>query len=84
LWQALFEERLVGKTLILSSYRQNQMLDYCAKGLIHEHHSLKIDDDLERCVERYPSRPSREEFGAGEFIGENDGTDERSDDDDAF
>ena len=27
LWQALFEERLVGKTLILSTLRQKQMLD---------------------------------------------------------
>ena len=63
LWQALFEEKPVGKTLILTSNRQNQMVDYCAKALIYEQSRLKIDDDLDACIERYPARPSREEFG---------------------
>lgn len=63
LWQALFEERLVGKTLILSSLRQKQMLDYCAKGLIYERANLSIDHDLEQCIERFPARPVREELG---------------------
>lgn len=63
LWQALFEERLVGKTLILSSVRQKQMLDYCAKGLIYEHANLAIGHDLEQCIERFPARPAREELG---------------------
>jgi capsular polysaccharide transport system ATP-binding protein len=69
LWQALFEEKLVGKTLILTSYRQNQMVDYCARALIYEQSGLTIDDDLEACIERYPARPSREEFGGGAFFG---------------
>jgi capsular polysaccharide transport system ATP-binding protein len=69
LWQALFEEKLVGKTLILTSYRQNQMVDYCAKALIYKQSRLAIDDDLEACIERYPARPSREEFGAGALFG---------------
>jgi capsular polysaccharide transport system ATP-binding protein len=63
LWQALFEERLVGKTLILSSPRQKQLLDYCAKGLIHERAGLKIEHDLEQCIERFPAQPTREELG---------------------
>jgi capsular polysaccharide transport system ATP-binding protein len=63
LWQALFEEKLVGKTLILASYRQNQMLDYCAKALVYGGCGFDIDDDLAGCIERYPARPSREEFG---------------------
>lgn len=65
LWQALFEERLVGKTLILSSYRPKQLLDYCAKGLVYEGGQLFIDHDLESCIERYPARPAREEIGLG-------------------
>lgn len=65
LWQALFEERLVGKTLILSSYRPKQLLDYCAKGLVYEGGSLIIEDDLEECIERFPARPAREEIGIG-------------------
>ena len=64
LWQAMFEERLVGKTLILSTSRQKQMLDYCAKGLIYEGRSLSIDHDLEDCIERYPARQAREELGS--------------------
>jgi len=61
LWQALFEERLVGKTLILSSYRQKQLLDYCAKALVYEGHRFSVNDDLEACIERFPLRPSRED-----------------------
>jgi capsular polysaccharide transport system ATP-binding protein len=73
LWQALFEERLVGKTLILTSYRQNQLLDYCAKALVHRQGGLGIDDDLEACIERYPARPSREDFGGGGLLGADNG-----------
>ena len=63
LWQALFEERLVGKTLILSSPRPKQLLDYCAKGLVHERANLRIEHDLEQCIENYPSQPTREDLG---------------------
>ena len=62
LWQALFEERIAGKTLILASYRKHQLEDYCAQGLIYEHHLFRVDDDLAACVERYPTRPLREEI----------------------
>jgi len=66
LWLALFEERLIGRTLILSSYRQNQMADYCLKGLIYERHALRIDDDLDQCLSRFPPRRSRSESGTGD------------------
>ncbi len=69
LWQALFEERLVGKTLILSSIRQKQMLDYCAKGLIYGRATLSIEHDLEQCIERFPARPAREELGVTSDVG---------------
>lgn len=65
LWQALFEDRLVGKTLILSSSRPKQLLDYCAKALVHESGRLTIEDDLEACIERFPARPAREDMGLG-------------------
>ncbi|MBO1114751.1 ATPase [Bordetella petrii] len=68
LWQALFEERLVGRTLILSSYRHNQMADYCFKGLIYERSVLNIEDDLDQCIRRFPPRRSRSETGAGEDV----------------
>jgi capsular polysaccharide transport system ATP-binding protein len=61
LWQALFEERLVGKTLILASYRQKQLLDYCAKALVYDEGRFAVNDDLEACIERFPLRPSRED-----------------------
>lgn len=64
LWQALFEERVVGKTLILSSVRPKQLLDFCAKALVHDNVGLSIDDDLEQCIERYPPRPAREDIGS--------------------
>jgi capsular polysaccharide transport system ATP-binding protein len=61
LWQSLFEERLVGRSLIFSSQRPEQLLDYCTKGLIYEDGHLWIDDDLEQCIQRYPLRQSRTE-----------------------
>lgn len=67
LWLALFEERLVGRTLIFSSYRQNQMADYCFKGLVYERSTLRIEDDLDQCIREFPPRRSRSESGsAGE------------------
>lgn len=69
LWLALFEERLVGRTLILSSYRQNQLADYCFKGLIYERSVLSIEDDLDQCIRKFPPRRSRSESGsAGDFV----------------
>lgn len=59
LWLALFEERLVGRTLLLSTYRHQQMMDYCTKGLVYEQHSLRIDDDLDGCLRKYHVRRSR-------------------------
>jgi len=67
LWLALFEERLVGRTLVFSSYRQNQLADYCLKGLVYERSALRIEDDLDRCIGKFPPRRSRDEpGGAGE------------------
>ncbi|MBV9529053.1 hypothetical protein [Sphingomonas sp.] len=63
LWQALFEQRLVGKTLILSAARPKQMLDYCAKALVFDDGQLEIETDLEQCLERFPIRSAREAVG---------------------
>jgi capsular polysaccharide transport system ATP-binding protein len=63
LWRSLFEERLVGRGLIFSTFREEQMLDYCTKGLIYEDGRFWIGDDLEQCIRRYPLRPSRAESG---------------------
>jgi capsular polysaccharide transport system ATP-binding protein len=69
LWLALFEERLVGRTLIFSSYRQNQLADYCYKGLIYERSALRIEDDLDQCLQKYPPRRSRgDSGGAGDEL----------------
>ncbi|OWT60563.1 P-loop NTPase family protein [Candidimonas nitroreducens] len=79
LWLALFEERLVGRTLIFSTYRRNQMADYCTKALIHERGGFRIEDDLDQHIREFPSRPFRNEsadpepdltgssFGQGQF-----------------
>lgn len=75
LWQALFEERLAGKSLILSSPRPKQLLDYCAKGLVYDGSSLVIEHDLEQCIEQFPARPAREELGAMTNEGAIDGAD---------
>jgi capsular polysaccharide transport system ATP-binding protein len=64
LWQSLFEERLVGRSLILSSARSEQLLDYCTKGLIYEDGRFWIEDDLEQCIQRYPLRQSRADQAA--------------------
>lgn len=75
LWSSLFEQRLVGKTLILSSYRPKQMLDYCAKALVYEAGRLHIEDDLEQCIERFPVRSAHEELGDFTNAGGEDGAD---------
>lgn len=75
LWQALFEERLVGKTLIMASYRPKQMLDYCAKALVYEGGRLEIETDLEECLERFPIRSAREQLGDLTNVGADDGAD---------
>lgn len=61
LWLALFEERLVGRTLIFSTYRRNQMVDYCTKALIHEREGLRIEEELDDHVRRFPTRPFKGE-----------------------
>ena len=67
LWLALFEQRLVGRTLVFSSYRQNQLADYCYRGLVYERSALRIEEDLDRCISQFPPRRSRaESSGAGE------------------
>jgi capsular polysaccharide transport system ATP-binding protein len=63
LWRYMFEERLVGRGLILSSFREEQMVDYCTKGLVYEDGRFWIGDDLEQCIRRYPPRQSRAESG---------------------
>jgi capsular polysaccharide transport system ATP-binding protein len=75
LWQSLFEQRLVGKTLILSTQRPKQMLDYCAKALVYEAGQLEIVDDLEQCLERFPVRTAREVVGDMTNAGADDGAD---------
>ncbi|MFM0327124.1 P-loop NTPase family protein [Caballeronia glebae] len=65
LWLALFEKRLIGRTLILSTSRQKQMAEYCTKGLVYERSSFRIDDGLDECIRRFPARRSRSESGDG-------------------
>lgn len=61
LWLTLFEERLVGRTLLLSTYRHQQLADYCTKGLVYEQYRIRIEDDLAGCLRRFPARRSRSE-----------------------
>jgi capsular polysaccharide transport system ATP-binding protein len=61
LWQSLFEEQLVGRSLIFSCPQVSQLMDFCTKGLIYEDGRLWIEDDLEQCIQRYPLRESRAE-----------------------
>jgi capsular polysaccharide transport system ATP-binding protein len=61
LWQSLFEEQLAGRSLIFSCARENQLMDFCTKGLIYEDGRLWIEDDLEQCIQRYPLQESRAE-----------------------
>jgi capsular polysaccharide transport system ATP-binding protein len=65
LWQALFEDIIVGKTLILATYRREQLTDYCSKGLIYENRGFRIDEDIDSCLDRYPIRQSRAESASG-------------------
>lgn len=75
LWQALFEQRLVGKTLIFSAPRPKQILDYCAKALVFDDGRLEIETDLEECLEKFPVRTARELVGDLTNVGADDGAD---------
>lgn len=59
LWRALFEHRVVGRTLIFSTYRHDQMLDYCSKALVLEQGELRVEDDLELQLKRFPAKHIR-------------------------
>ena len=72
MWQSLFEDRLVGKSLILATPRQKQMLDYCTKALIYEGMDFTIEDDLEASIEQYPAHQAREELGVTASAGSSD------------
>ncbi|WP_095090570.1 ATPase [Mesorhizobium sophorae] len=68
LWRSVFEDRIVGNGLILSTFREDQLIDYCTKALVHEQGKFWIDDDLEACIRRYPPRQSRAEQPSGEGL----------------
>jgi len=59
LWLALFEERLVGRTLLLSTYRQDQVMDYCTRALVLEEGQLRMENDVEACLKQFPLRRFR-------------------------
>ena len=78
LWQAIFEERTAGKTLILSSVRNNQIKDYCNQALVLDYGSLWIEDNLDQCLKKYPLRQVGSELsddaeGGGASVGIGDG-----------
>jgi capsular polysaccharide transport system ATP-binding protein len=66
LWRSLFEGAIVGRSLLLSNSREEQLLDYCTKALVYEQRSFRIDDDLEQCIRQYPPRQSRTEDSDGD------------------
>lgn len=75
LWQALFEERTAGKTLIFSGIREGQISDYCLSALILDNGALWIENDLEQAIRKYPTTRLGDEFASdvGEFQSSLDG-----------
>lgn len=72
LWYALFEQRIVGRTLLLSTYRADQAADFCRSALVLEQGALTVAHDLEGCLKRYPPRqPHRDAGMAGADMMEN-------------
>ena len=74
IWQSLFETMIAGKTLIMSSSRKEQLVDYCTKGLVYENGTFWIEDDIEQCLQRFTLRHSRaaQPDGGGDWLGEDD------------
>jgi capsular polysaccharide transport system ATP-binding protein len=67
LWRQLFEQRIAGRTLIISSLHPANFFAFCDKALIVDGGTLSIVDALDEALDRYPPRaPVRESAGRGE------------------
>lgn len=63
LWRRLFEQRIAGNTLIISSFHISNISAFCEKALIVDNGVFSIVDDLDEAVDRYPPRPPIRESG---------------------
>jgi capsular polysaccharide transport system ATP-binding protein len=63
LWRRLFEQRIAGNTLIISSFHISNISAFCEKALIVDNGVISIVDDLDEAVDRYPPRPPIRESG---------------------
>ena len=61
IWNALFNERLEGRSLILSGHNDRQIRNYCAKALVYDQGTLRVDDNLDSCLKHYPLKPFQTE-----------------------
>lgn len=55
-WHVLFQQRLAGKSLFLSTTRPKEILDYCDRAIILLEGRLIIEDQLEKLLEQFPLR----------------------------
>jgi ABC-type polysaccharide/polyol phosphate transport system ATPase subunit len=74
LWRRLFQERVAGRTLIISSLHISNIFAFCEKALIVDNGVISIVDELEEAVDRYPPRPpARESVRREDSAAESDG-----------
>ena len=57
LWNVLVRQRIMGKTLILSTVRAPEAMEFCDKALIVDNGRIRISEELEQALADYPPRP---------------------------
>ena len=64
IWKALFEQRVAGKTLIMSTSRSGDAIEFCERALIIDGGQIRISDQLEQAIVEFPPRPAPEGTGS--------------------
>jgi capsular polysaccharide transport system ATP-binding protein len=54
MWRVLFDERTEGKTLITSSTRGRDLVEFCSKAIIFDRGWATVTDRLEEALDQYP------------------------------
>jgi len=65
LWRALFEERISGRTLILSTVRVSEANEFCDAALVLNRGKIEIESQLDEILREFPLRPAFDDSGRG-------------------
>lgn len=66
LWRALFEQRIDGRTLLLSTVRKSEVDEFCDTALILNQGLIEIESQLDEVLRKFPLRPDINDTGRGQ------------------